>query len=127
MGQVLRGEPLTVIGDGKQTRCFTYVDDAVRATVAAGTAPGTDGQVFNIGTNVETTILELAETMIDIAGSKSTIKFVTQESVYGSSYEDIPRRVPDTTRMENVLGVQTNTSLRDGLARTIEWFRTTQQ
>ena len=61
IGQVLRGEPLTVIGDGKQTRCFTYVDDAVRATIAAGVAPGTDGEVFNIGTDVETTILELAE------------------------------------------------------------------
>jgi UDP-glucose 4-epimerase len=127
MGQVLRGEPLTVIGDGKQTRCFTYVDDAVRATIAAGINPGTDGEVFNIGTNIETTILELAETMIDIAGSKSTIKFVTQESVYGSSYEDIPRRVPDATKMENILGVHANTSLRDGLTRTIEWFRTTLQ
>jgi UDP-glucose 4-epimerase len=127
MGQVLRGEPLTVIGDGKQTRCFTYVEDAVRATVAAGTAPGTDGEVFNIGTNVETTILELAETMIETAGSKSTIKFVTQESVYGSSYEDIPRRVPDTSRMENILGVRANTPLREGLARTIEWFRAAQQ
>ena len=127
MGQVLRGEPLTVIGDGKQTRCFTYVDDAVRATVAAGIAPGTDGEVFNIGTNVETTILELAEQMIDIAGSKSTIKFVSQESVYGTSYEDIPRRVPDASKMENILGVHADTSLRDGLARTIEWFRTTLQ
>jgi UDP-glucose 4-epimerase len=127
MGQVLRNEPLTVIGDGKQTRCFTYVADAVRATIAAGTAPGTDGEIFNIGTDVETTILELAEQMIDIAGSKSTIKFVTQAAVYGSSYEDIPRRVPDTTRMEQGLGVECNTSLREGLARTIEWFRSTPQ
>jgi UDP-glucose 4-epimerase len=65
--------------------------------------------------------------MIDIAGSKSTTKFVTQESVYGSSYEDIPRRVPDASRMENILGVHATTSLREGLTRTIEWFRTTQQ
>ena len=83
--------------------------------------------MFNIGTNVETTILELAETMIDIAGSKSTIKFVTQESVYGSSYEDIPRRVPDAAKMEKILGVHANTSLREGLTRTIAWFRTTLQ
>ena len=89
-------------------------------------APGTEGGVFNIGTAVETTILELAETMIDISGSKSTIKFVSQEAVYGSSYEDIPRRVPDTTRMETILGVRMETSLRDGLARTIEWFRAQQ-
>jgi len=123
MGQVLRNEPLTVIGDGKQTRCFTYVDDAVKATVAAGIAPNTDGDVFNIGTAVETSILELAQTMIDIAGSSSTIKFVTQESVYGSSYEDIPRRVPDNGKMQKVLGVTAETPLAEGLRRTIEWFR----
>jgi UDP-glucose 4-epimerase len=123
MGQVLRDEPLAVIGDGTQTRCFTYIDDAVRATIAAGIAPGTDGDVFNIGTNVETSIAELARLMIDIAGAKSTIKFVTQESVYGSSYEDIPRRVPDNTKMREVLGVRADTPLREGLRRTIEWFR----
>jgi UDP-glucose 4-epimerase len=127
MGQVLRDEPLTVIGDGTQTRCFTYVDDAVRATVAAGTAPGTDGEVFNIGTAVETRIVDLARLMIEIAGSKSTVNFVTQESVYGSSYEDIGRRVPDTTKMERILGVRAQTSLREGLERTIEWFRSTPQ
>ncbi|MBI3786503.1 MAG: NAD-dependent epimerase/dehydratase family protein [Deltaproteobacteria bacterium] len=123
MGQVLRNEPLTVIGDGEQTRCFTYIDDCIRATMAAGIGSNTDGEVFNIGTNVETTILELAKTMIDIASSKSTIRFVTQESVYGTSYEDIPRRVPDTTKMETILGVKADTSLRDGLSKTIDWFR----
>jgi len=125
MGQLLRNEPLTVIGDGAQTRCFTYVDDAIRATVAAGLAPGTDGGVFNIGTAVETSILDLARLMIEVGGSSSTIKFVTQESVYGNSYEDIPRRVPDATRMETILGVRAATPLREGLARTIAWFRTT--
>jgi len=125
MGQVLRNEPLTVIGDGTQTRCFTYIDDCVRATIAAGIGPNTDGGVFNIGTAVETTILELAQTMIEVGGASSTIKFVSQESVYGSSYEDIPRRVPDTTRMESILGVRADTPLRDGLAKTIAWFRTT--
>jgi len=125
MGKLLRDEPLTVIGDGAQTRCFTYIDDAVRATVAAGVAPGTDGQVFNIGTAVETSIAELARLMIEISGAKSSIKFVTQESVYGSSYEDIPRRVPDNTKMQEVLGVHADTPLREGLSRTIDWFRNT--
>lgn len=125
MGQVLRHEPLTVIGDGKQTRCFTYIDDAVRATIAAGIAPGTDGEAFNIGTDVETSIADLANLMIDIGGANSSIKYVTQESVYGSSYEDIPRRVPDNTKMRNILGVRADTSLREGMARTIEWFRST--
>jgi UDP-glucose 4-epimerase len=125
MGQVLRDEPLTVIGDGSQTRCFTYVDDCIRATVAAGVGEGTNGEVFNIGTDVETSIVELARTMIDVAGSASTIRFVSQESVYGSSYEDIPRRVPDNRKMVSILGVRPQVSLRDGLVRTIEWFRTT--
>ncbi|HVN87325.1 MAG TPA: NAD-dependent epimerase/dehydratase family protein [Candidatus Binatia bacterium] len=125
MGQVLRNEPVTVIGDGTQTRCFTYIDDVVKATIAAGIAPDTDGGVFNIGTAVETPIVDLARTMIEIAGSSSTIKFVTQESVYGTSYEDIPRRVPDNTKMIGILGVKPEISLADGLRRTIDWFRTT--
>jgi UDP-glucose 4-epimerase len=125
MGQLLRNEPLTVIGDGQQTRCFTYVEDAVKATMAAGIAPRTDGEVFNVGTAVETSILELARAMIDIAGSASTIEFVTQESVYGNGYEDIRRRVPDNSKMQRMLGVTAETTLREGLRRTIDWFRAT--
>jgi len=127
MGQLLRGEDLTVVGDGKQTRCFTYVDDAVRATVAAGTLPEAVGGVFNIGTMVETPILELAETMISVygeltGGSSSGIRFVRQEDVYGKSYEDIRRRVPDDTRMRGILKVTPKVGLREGLRRTMEWF-----
>ena len=123
MGQLLRNEPLTVIGDGRQTRCFTYVDDAIRATVQAGILPGTSGQVFNIGTAVETSILDLAKLMLEISGSKSEIRFVSKEEIYGTSYEDILRRVPDNTRMREVLGVSDEVPLREGLARTIDWFR----
>lgn len=123
LGQALRNEPLTVIGDGRQTRCFTYIDDAVRATVAAGLGPGTDGEVFNIGTDVETTIAELAERIVAVTGSSSRIELVPQERVYGNSYEDIGRRVPDVTKMRTVLGVTADTPLDDGLRRTVEWFR----
>jgi len=123
MGQLLRGEPLTVIGDGSQTRCFTYVDDAIGGTVAAGLGEKTNGEIFNIGNATETSIAELARLMIELSGSRSTIRFVSQEDVYGSSYEDIARRVPDTTRMETVLGVRSDVSLREGLEKTIAWFR----
>jgi UDP-glucose 4-epimerase len=123
LGQALRGEPLTVIGDGRQTRCFTYIDDAVRATVAAGLAPGTDGEAFNIGTDVESTVLELAEQIIAVTGSTSRIEFVPQATVYGTSYEDIGRRVPDTAKMHRVLGVRAETPLSEGLRRTVEWFQ----
>ncbi len=123
MGQVLRGEPLTVIGDGSQTRCFTYVDDAIRATIAAGRVPEAVGGVFNIGSDEETSIAELARTMIRVAGSPSRIVFVPQATVYGTSYEDVPRRVPSLARMHEVLGVRAETGLEKGLERTIAWFR----
>jgi UDP-glucose 4-epimerase len=123
MGQLLRGEPLTVIGDGSQTRCFTYVTDAVRATVAAGLLAAAEGQVINVGTDRETSIRRLAELMIEIGGGTSTLRFVPQEKVYGDGYEDVARRVPDVTRMESLLGVSATTSLEEGLARTITWFR----
>jgi len=72
-------------------------------------------------------VLEFAKLMLELYGeTKSRIKFVTQQEVYGPSYEDIPRRVPDNTRMRELLGVAPKIDLRDGLARTIEWFRKAQ-
>jgi UDP-glucose 4-epimerase len=124
MGQLLRGVDLTVIGDGSQTRCFTYVTDAVAATVAAGLEAAADGQVINVGVEVETSVLEFARLMLELYGpGKSKIKFVTQEQIYGNSYEDIPRRVPDNTRMRKLLGVEPTISLREGTIRAMEWFR----
>jgi len=123
LGQLLRGRPITVIGDGSQTRCFTYVSDAVRATVEAGLRADAEGRVINIGTDVETSVLELARTLIEVAGTDTPIEFVPQESVYGDSYEDIPRRVPDVTRMRELLGVTASVPLREGLEKTVRWFR----
>jgi len=124
MGQLLRGADLTVIGDGSQTRCFTYVTDAVAATVAAGLQPAADGLAVNIGVDVETSVLQFAELMLDLYGpGKSKVKFVTQEEIYGKSYEDIPRRVPDNTRMREMLRVTPRISLRDGVGLTMAWFR----
>jgi UDP-glucose 4-epimerase len=123
MGQVLRGEAVTVVGDGSQTRCFTYVSDAIRATVQAGLKGEAIGGIFNIGSAEEISILDFARTMIEVAHSPSRVRFVTQQSVYGNSYEDVQRRVPDNTRMKEILGVAPEVTLRDGLRRTIEWFR----
>ena len=81
--------------------------------------------MFNIGTDVETSILDLAKIMIDVSGSTSTIEFVTKEQVYGTSYDDSAPRVPDATKMREVLGVTAEVPLREGLARTIDWFRNT--
>jgi UDP-glucose 4-epimerase len=125
MGQLLRDEPLTVIGDGLQTRCFTYVDDAVRGTMAAALEPAAVGGVFNVGDDRETSILDLARTMLATVGRDPDehIRFVRQEEIYGPRYEDIPRRVPDITRLKTILKAPPRTSLADGLAETIRWFQ----
>ncbi len=123
MGQILKDRPLTVIGDGTQTRCFTYVSDAIEGTIAAGLRPQAAGGIFNIGTETEVSIRTLAETMLEIAGKpKTMIEYVPQEKIYGTSYEDIPRRVPDASRMRTLLGVTPKVGLREGLERTMGWF-----
>jgi UDP-glucose 4-epimerase len=123
LGQLMRGWPVTVIGSGEQTRCFTYVEDAIRATVAAGISDEAVGRVINVGSNEEVTIRELAELMIRLSGSTSTLKYVTEGSVYGPSYEDIPRRVPDVRLMEEILHVTAKVPLKEGLRRTLDWYR----
>ncbi|MCH6545329.1 MAG: NAD-dependent epimerase/dehydratase family protein [Deltaproteobacteria bacterium] len=123
LGQLTRGDPLTVIGNGEQTRCFTYVDDAIRATMAAGTTDKAVGRAINVGSDREFSIKELAEMMIRISGSQSTLRFVSQESVYGPSYEDIPRRVPDVRLMKEILQVDAKVPLEEGLRQTLEWYR----
>ena len=123
LGQLMRGTSLTVIGDGKQTRCFTYVDDAIRATVAAGLKEEAVGRIINVGSDEEVSIKELAEKMIRLSGLHSSVVFVPQEEVYGAGYEDIPRRVPDIQRMREILGFSPRVRLDEGLQRTIEWFR----
>jgi UDP-glucose 4-epimerase len=124
MGQLLRNADLTVIGDGSQTRCFTFVSDAVAATVAAGLSEAANGHAVNVGVDVETSVLEFAQLMLELYGStKSKIRFVSQEEVYGPSYEDIPRRVPDNTKMRRLLGVEPKVSLKEGTMIAIDWFR----
>jgi UDP-glucose 4-epimerase len=122
IGQLLDGAPITVIGDGSQTRCFTYVDDAIKAVVAAGLRPEAAGGTFNIGANIETTIIELAQTLVRVSGGEGRIVFIPQESAYARGYEDIARRVPDNRLMREVLGVAAETPLEDGLKATLEWF-----
>lgn len=123
MGKVLRHEPVTVVGDGSQIRCFTYVDDATEGIILGSEKKEAEGEVFNIGANAETSILELAKMMIKISGSKSKIEYVAQEQVYGKSYEDIQRRVPDVSKAKRVLGFQAKTPLDVGLEKTIAWFK----
>jgi len=123
MGKILRNETVTVVGDGSQIRCFTYVDDAMEGVILASEKKEAEGEVFNIGRNKETSIKELAQMMIRISGSKSKIEYVTQEEVYGKSYEDVDRRVPDISKAKRILGFEAKTSLEKGLEKTINWFK----
>lgn len=123
IGQALSGEPLTVFDDGRQTRCFTYVDDTVHGTVLAATLPQAEGLAFNIGSNHETSILELAHLIISLTGSGSEIQNISYEDAYGPGFEETRRRVPDVRRAAEVLGFEAQVSLEEGLRRTIDWFR----
>jgi nucleoside-diphosphate-sugar epimerase len=123
IGQALSGQPLTVHGDGAQTRCFTYVEDTVRGTMLAATTDGAIGMALNIGATNEISIADLATKVRDLTGSSSPILRVPYESYYGAGFEDTRRRVPDVTRARDVLGFSADIAFDDGLKRTIDWCR----
>ena len=123
--QARLGQPMTVFDDGQQTRCFTYVDDTVRGTILAGTVPGAVGQVFNIGSDRETRIVDMAHTVRRLIGSDSEMIHVPYRNVFGENFEETRRRVPDIRRAAEILGFRAETCLETGLAKTIAWFRQT--
>lgn len=121
--QALRGDPLTVHGDGKQSRCFTYVSDTVTGTLLAGEADGAIGEAFNIGNPTETSVLELAQTIKRLVRSKSPIQFVPYEAYYGTGFEDPRRRVPAIDKAKRHLGFRPKVGLESGLKKTLAWCR----
>jgi UDP-glucose 4-epimerase len=121
--QALRGDPLTVHGDGKQTRCFTYVSDSVQGTLLAARRPEARGHVFNIGRDREISIHELAEQIRMMLDSRSPIMTVPYESAYSKGFEDARRRVPDVRKARDVLGFEATVPLEEGLRRTLAWCR----
>jgi UDP-glucose 4-epimerase len=122
--QALRGEPMTVYDDGEQTRCFTYVDDTVRGTLLAGTCEKAIGKVFNIGSDREVRVTELAQLIREQAGSQSEIVHVQSSRAYGRLFEETRQRRPDVQRARKLLGFRAEVPLEEGLERTIRWFRT---
>jgi UDP-glucose 4-epimerase len=111
VGQALRGEPLTVFGDGRQTRCFSYVGDIVPALVALSQRPSAYGRAFNLGGAREISILDLARRITELTGSDSPIELVPYAQAYGEGYEDMRRRVPDNSLAQRVLGFSPDTGL----------------
>lgn len=124
IGQALTNAPITVHGDGTQTRCFGFVADTVRGTLLAGTHEGALDEAVNLGNPVEISIGELADRIRVACGSSSEIVYRSYDEVYGKGFEDTKRRVPDISKAERVLGWVPAVTLDDGLARTIEWWRT---
>jgi UDP-glucose 4-epimerase len=120
--QAFAGGPLTVHGDGLQTRCFTYADDTVRGTYLAGFVPAAEGTVINLGTTRETSIRELAELVREVSGRDVEIETVRYEAYYGPGFEDTRRRVPDNRRAKEVLGWTPTVELEDGLGRVVKWW-----
>jgi UDP-glucose 4-epimerase len=121
--QALRGEPITVYGDGTQTRCFTYVGDAVQAMCALMAHPTAVGEVFNVGQPQEVTIGALAERVRALCGSASPIVHVPYAEAYGPGYEDMRRRVPDVAKLVRFTGFAPRVSLDEALMRIIAYER----
>ncbi|MFN8523819.1 MAG: NAD-dependent epimerase/dehydratase family protein [Chloroflexota bacterium] len=118
--QALRNEPVTVYGDGQQTRCFTYVGDVVRALLALAETEGAWGDVFNIGRPDEIKIQDLAARVIELTGSHSQIVNVSYDEAYPGGFEDMRRRVPNVDKLRGTIGYAPDTSLDTALRHIIE-------
>jgi UDP-glucose 4-epimerase len=122
---VLNDKPIPIHGDGSQTRSFTYVTDTVEGIYQATLRSEANGEIINIGSTQEITILELARRVKRASGTPGELKveMVPYASFTGRKYEDVMRRVPDVELAERLLGVRAKVDIDDGLARTIEWQR----
>ena len=123
--QILKDEPVTIHGDGKQRRSFTYVSDTIEGIVAAIENERANGQIFNIGSTHEISILDLAKLIKRLCNTPNElkIKFIPYSSFSGRRYEDVRRRVPDISKAKRILGIEPKVSLEEGLRKTIAWQR----
>lgn len=118
--QALAGEDLTVHGDGLQSRCFCHVKDVVEALVRLIDEPKAEGTVFNVGSTEEVTILEVAQTIIELTKSRSSISLIPYDQAYESGFEDMRRRVPDISRIKGLVGWEPKYQLVEILSEIIE-------
>ena len=122
--QVLKGEDLTIHGDGRQTRSFTYIDDLISGILASADKLEAVGRIFNLGSDQEVSIVELARLISELIkpGEIPKMKFIPYES-FGGGYEDVRKRIPDLARARDILGFKWRITLRDGLMKTISWHK----
>ncbi len=123
VGQALRNEPITIYGDGKQTRNFTYVEDLVRGVIGLIDEPGAVGEIFNIGGNEEISINDLADRVKSITRSSSPIVHVPYDEAYQEGFEDMERRVPDITKITELIGYRNTCDLDSILAKVVNYER----
>ncbi len=123
VSQALAGRPLQVHGDGTQTRCFLHVNDVVQALTKLIEHPGAVGQVFNLGSQEEVTIEELAKRIIRLTGSASRIEYLPYDQAYEEGYEDMPRRVPDTSKVRALIGFAPSMNLDETIRSVVRSMR----
>jgi UDP-glucose 4-epimerase len=125
ISQVLQGKPITIHGDGSQTRTFTYVSDTVAGIVAAVECEQAKGEIFNLGSTHEISIIELAQLIKRLCKvpDELQLEFVPYASFTGKTYEDVRRRVPDISKAQQILAYEPKVSLHEGLQKTIDWQR----
>ena len=121
--QAVTGQPLSVYDDGLQSRCFCHVHDVVRALAELALCPKAEGEIYNVGSDQEITILDLAQRILRLAGSRSAIEFVPYAKAYASDFEDMRRRVPNTRKIQDLLGWAPRIPLEQTLQEVIAEFR----
>lgn len=119
--EVVNDNPPIVYDKGTQTRCFTYINDFINGVISASTNPAGEDEVFNIGSTRETRIRDLAEVVIDVANTDVDPEFIDTDELYGDSYEDLERRVPDVSKADEKLKWEVETSLEEGIKKHFEW------
>jgi UDP-glucose 4-epimerase len=121
--QALTNKPITIYGSGKQQRAFGYVGDVVGALMALMDAGNTNGEVFNVGNEIEISIEDLAKLVKKMTGSRSKLVYIPYDEAYETGFEDMSRRVPDLTKVKQCIGYQPRTQLAEILQRVIEYER----
>lgn len=124
--QALANEPITIYGDGTQTRAFADVTDVVAGLRALMDTPQAAGQVFNVGNDQEITITELAQMVVEITGSTSQLQYIPFQQAYDENFEDLARRVPDLSKIKAMTGYAPRHDIRAIISRTVDWTRAQQ-
>ena len=121
--QALLNHPITVYGDGQQTRCFTYVGDVIDALVKLSRNPKAVGEIFNIGSTEEISIKKLADLVKSMTTSKSEIVYIPYDQAYEEGFEDMQKRIPDLSKIREFIGYKPTTNLKGILEKVIDWAR----